>query len=236
MLVKKPLKVSWLKVAQVATVFLIYALIGLALFAIYRHSGFTITDLQSYLNSLGIWAYIIFIALQVLTNVFLFIIPGQTLQFIALGLTLFSPLVTFFLVLIGMVIASFINFMIGRFLGKKVVTKIIGEDTYNKYENKLTTKAYVYYPVMMILPFFPDDEITLLVGLTKMNVIYFLITTIFTRAVGVAIFTFVPGQIVFSYQNPLELTLLIFGIIYVVLLLFYLIRQVEKTITRLLNK
>lgn len=226
---------SWLKVLKTAGVFLIYALIGLVFFLIYHFSGFTLTDIRVYLDSIGVWAYVLFILLQVFTNVLLFIIPGQTLQFIALGLTMFSPLTTFILVLTGMVIASLVNFLIGRMLGKKFVTKIIGQETYNKYQNRLATKTYVYYPVMMLLPFFPDDEITLLVGLTKMNIFYFLFTTIITRAVGVAIFTFIPGKIVFSYSNNLELVLLIIGIIYIALMLLYLIRQLEKYITKIIT-
>ena len=134
------------KLFKILIVFGIYALIGLVLFLIYHFSGITIQDIQSYLVGIGNWGYILFILIQVLTNVLLFIIPGQTLQFIALGLALYSPLETFFLVLIGMIIASFINFMIGRVLGKNFVMKIIGEATYLKYQSKLAAKVYIYYP------------------------------------------------------------------------------------------
>ncbi len=228
-------KTTLLKLLKVLTVFVIYAAIGGLFFLIFHLSGLTLTDLTVYLDSIGIWAYVLFVLIQVFTNVVLFIIPGQTLQFIALGLTLFTPLETFITVLTGMVIASLINFLIGRFLGDRFVVKIIGQDTYNQYQSRLASKAYVYYPVMMLLPFFPDDEITLLVGLSKMNVFYFLITTVATRAVGVAVFTFIPGQIVFSYQNTLEFVLLIIGMSYIVILLFYLIYQFEKVIARFIH-
>ncbi len=82
------------------------------------------------------------------------------------------------------------------------------------------------------MPFFPDDEVKLLVGLTRMNLLYFLFTTVLTRAVGIAIFTFLPGQIIFSYRDTLELVLLIIGIVYVALLTLYLIRQIEKFVTK----
>ncbi|HKM02630.1 MAG TPA: VTT domain-containing protein [Bacilli bacterium] len=227
-------KKTLIKILKVVSVFLIYALIGLGFFLIYQYLGFSLDDLKQHLASIGIWAYVLFIIIQVLVNVFLFVIPGQTLQFIALGLTLFSPLVTFTVVLLGMVLGSFANFMIGRTLGHRYIEKIVGKETYVKYQAKLVTKAYIYYPIMMILPFFPDDEITLLVGLTKMNIVYFLLTTILTRAVGVAIFTFIPGQIAFTYASNLELGLLIFGIAYIGLMLLYLIRELEKLITRLI--
>lgn len=224
--------VNWLNILKVLSVFLVYALIGLVFFLLSRLFGFTIEDLRTLLFDLGIGGYILFVLLQVLTNVFLFIIPGQTLQFIALGLTLFNPLTTFILVVIGTVLASLINFLIGRLLGQQFVVKIIGKKTYDKYQKRLASKAYVYYPVMMLLPFFPDDEVTLLVGLTRMNLLYFLFTTVLTRAVGIAIFTFLPGQIIFSYRDTLELVLLIIGIVYVALLTLYLIRQIEKFVTK----
>lgn len=228
-------KESWKKIFQLLFVLALYMIVGAIFFLIYHLSGFTLDDLKTWLGSIGIWAYIIFILLQILTNVLLFIIPGQTLQFIVLGLTLFSPLETFFLVLGGMVIASTINFLLGRLVGEKFVKKIIGEDTYDKYQNKLKTKAYIYYPLMMVLPFFPDDEITILAGLTKMNLIYFIITTVLTRSIGIAIFTFIPGQIVFTYKDPFELVMIIIGIIYIALLLIYLIRELERFISKIIK-
>jgi uncharacterized membrane protein YdjX (TVP38/TMEM64 family) len=220
------------KLFKILIVFGIYALIGLVLFLIYHFSGITIQDIQSYLVGIGNWGYILFILIQVLTNVLLFIIPGQTLQFIALGLALYSPLETFFLVLIGMIIASFINFMIGRVLGKNFVMKIIGEATYLKYQSKLAAKAYIYYPIMMVLPFFPDDELTLLVGLTKMNLFYFLIVTTLTRAIGVAIFTFIPGQLNFNNLGTTEFILLGLAFLHIVTMLFYLVRNIELAIEK----
>lgn len=220
------------KLFKILIVFGIYALIGLVLFLIYHFSGITIQDIQSYLVGIGNWGYILFILIQVLTNVLLFIIPGQTLQFIALGLALYSPLETFFLVLIGMIIASFINFMIGRVLGNNFVMKIIGEATYLKYQSKLAAKAYIYYPIMMVLPFFPDDELTLLVGLTKMNLFYFLIVTTLTRAIGVAIFTFIPGQLNFNNLGTTEFILLGLAFLHIVTMLFYLVRNIEHVIKK----
>lgn len=220
------------KLFKILIVFGIYALIGLVLFLIYHFSGVTIQDIQSYLVGIGNWGYILFILIQVLTNVLLFIIPGQTLQFIALGLALYSPLETFFLVLIGMIIASFINFMIGRVLGNNFVMKIIGEATYLKYQSKLAAKAYIYYPIMMVLPFFPDDELTLLVGLTKMNLFYFLIVTTLTRAIGVAIFTFIPGQLNFNNLGTTEFILLGLAFLHIVTMLFYLVRNIEHVIKK----
>lgn len=223
------------KLLKVLAVFLIYALIGLVFYLIYLFSGLKISDIQSYLTTIGIWGYVLFIFLQVFTNVVLFIVPGQTLQFIALGLALYSPLETFFLVLMGMVMASSINFLLGRFLGAQFVIKIIGAETYQKYQTKLATKAYVYYPLMMLLPFFPDDELTLLVGLTKMKWWYFIVTTTITRAVGVAIFTFLPGQINFSYQSTLELVLYILGGLHIAVLLFYVVRTLERIVTKFIK-
>lgn len=225
-------KKTFAKIVKIALVFGIYALVGLILFLIYHFSGITIQDVQTFLAGLGNWGYVLFILIQVVTNVFLFIIPGQTLQFIALGLLLYSPLETFSLVLIGMIIASFINFMIGRLLGKNFVMRIIGEETYLKYQSKLATKAYIYYPIMMLLPFFPDDEVTLLVGLTKMNVFYFIIVTTLTRAVGVAVFTFIPGQLNFNNLDTTELVLIGFGILHIATMLFYLVRNIEHAIEK----
>lgn len=224
------------KVIQFLLIVFAYVLIGVSVYFIFKHLGLTLNDVRNYLSSIGVWAFILFVFLQVFTNVILFVIPGQTLQFIALGLTLFSPLVTFFLVLIGVVLASLINFLIGRLLGEKFVKRIIGEETYDKYQNKLRTKAYIYYPLMMLLPFFPDDEITILAGLTKMNIGFFVFSTLLTRAVGVAFFTFVPGQISYAYKDTFELILLILAAIYVLTVFIYVIRELDKFLTKIIER
>ena len=84
----------------------------------------------------------------------------------------------------------------------------------------------------MVLPFFPDDELTLLVGLTKMNLFYFLIVTTLTRAIGVAIFTFIPGQLNFNNLGTTELILLGLAFLHIVTMLFYLVRNIEHVIEK----
>lgn len=223
------------KISQIALILLVYSLIGLVLFFVFRQLGITLDNVKAYLADIGIWAYVLFIALQVFTNVVLFIIPGQTLQFIALGLTVFTPLTTFFLVLIGVLLASTINFLIGRFLGEHFVKKIIGEDTFDKYQDKLKAKAYLYYPLMMLLPFFPDDEITLLAGITKMNTLFFVVSTLVTRAIGVAGFTFIPMQIDYSFTDTVELILIILAWAYALCVFLYVLRKLDHYITNLVT-
>ncbi|MCH3976669.1 MAG: VTT domain-containing protein [Bacilli bacterium] len=161
-----------------------------------RHFGWTSIDkIRDTIQSAGVWSWGVFILLQVLYNVLLFIIPGQTMTFIAISIVLFPPIESFILVTLGMMISSIINYFIGYTLGERIVRKIAGDEVVDKYQPLLVRKAKIYYPIFMLMPAMPDDEIVLIAGLSKMPFSYFSLTTLLTRSVGIATTIFI-GNII----------------------------------------
>lgn len=225
---KKQIKELIINILKIIGFFLLYAAVASLIYLIFYLNGYrTLDDIRVYIDNAGAWAWLIFSIIEIFTTVVLFVIPAQTTAFIFLALALFNPIEAFFIVAINTLIASTINFSLGKLFGKIVVKRIVGVETLQKYRDKLEKKAMIYYPIMMLFPFFPDDEITLIAGLTKMKYRYFMPVTFITRSIGIAAYTFV-GQIFDFYTfNVLEWYQFILISLIGIALVFYVAHKLE---------
>lgn len=222
-----------IKTLKLIAVFVAYAAVAGLIYLIFYLNGYrTLDDIRGYIDGAGAWAWLIFSLVQVFSTVVLFVIPAQTTAFIVLGLALFTPLEAFILVSINTLIASVLNFSVGKLFGKVIVKKIVGEETVAKYQDKLEKKAKIYYPIMMLFPFFPDDEITMLAGLTSMSYRYFVPVTFILRSIGIGTYVFLGQAFDYSaftlihwYQFIVIGGLLLFEV-------FFLAHQLEKYLDR----
>lgn len=142
----------------------------------------SIQALRDYIARFGSWAvalYILFCFLQVI----ILPVPGSVA--VAAGVALFGPLKCTLYSFIGIVVGSIVAFAIGRLVGYKAVKWIVGEDTLNKWIEKLKGKDYLILSIMFLLPMFPDDVLCFVAGLSSMTWPYFLIMIVITRIISV---------------------------------------------------
>ncbi len=167
----------------------VLAVISLSLMLIYflKISGIldridSIEDLRNYVSSFGYLAVIIYIVMNFL-QVVAIPIPG----FIAVGtgVALFGPLKTSFYALIGILSASFLAFFIGRVLGYKVVKWIVGKETLDKWLKSVKNKDKIVLTFMFLFPFFPDDVLCFVAGLSSMSWAYYSIMIVVCRIISV---------------------------------------------------
>ena len=154
----------------------------------------SIEELRDYISSLGGNAVIVMIIFQILQVVIL-PVPG----FVAVGaaVALFGPLYGAIYSLIGILIGSFIAFFIGRKLGFKAVAWLVGEKTLVKTLDRFAGKDRAFLTFAFLFPFFPDDVLCFVSGLTKMSLGYFSVTIIVTRVISVFITAYsVNGNII----------------------------------------
>jgi uncharacterized membrane protein YdjX (TVP38/TMEM64 family) len=88
-------------------------------------------------------------------------------------------------------IATLILYFIGRWGGEKLLKWVLSdEDKVNKCKNFLK-KGWIYYPIGMLLPL-PDDIITVLAGTAKLNILFVIVCSLFTRGIdtGCSVFGF----------------------------------------------
>lgn len=166
----------------------IIAICVVALFVIFYYTGLlshfsSLEEARAWFESFGAWTWIIFFLIQV-AQVVILPIPSQ-ITTIA-GVLIFGAWKTFVISAVAIVLASYLCFGIGRWVGVKVAYKIASKETVDKYRNLLTKKGRLLLPIMFLFPAFPDDLLCFIAGTTKMTWRYFIIITLLTRLVGIA--------------------------------------------------
>jgi uncharacterized membrane protein YdjX (TVP38/TMEM64 family) len=83
--------------------------------------------------------------------------------------------------LIGLWAGSFLAFWIGRIFGKKAARWIVGQEVLDKYYARVKGRDKTLLFLMFLLPFFPDDVLCLIAGLTNMKFRTFVLMMVITR-------------------------------------------------------
>ena len=171
----------------------------LALFLILKTSGLLneISDLervkQLILQSGGFGILICFVL--IIVNVV--ILPAPALVFYLAITAVYGSWMGFFISYIGVVIGSLIAFYIGRKLGKRAVTWIVGKEKTEKYSKILNKKGKVPFLIMQLLPFFPDDILCMVAGLSTMSYKYITLSLLLVKPFYIACVCFLgDGDII----------------------------------------
>lgn len=171
-----------------------------------------IESLRSIVDKCGVWGWIVFLILQILITNLLCFIPGTNALFIGAGVALFGSVKAFFICSIGVYISSSIMFVLGRVLGEKVATKIVGEEDLIKAQNLIDVKSKIFLPLMFLFPMFPDDALCFASGMTKMKYWYFALIVFIFRSIGIATICFLGSDFflnMFLQMNYIEMFMLI---------------------------
>ncbi len=176
-------------VYKITLLVLIAASVVLFILYLLKITGFmekidSIEDLRAFVASYGKFTVPIFIALQFL-QVIVLPIPG----FIAIGagVALFGPFYGSLYSIAGILSASFVAFLIGRHLGYKVASWLVGKESLDKALELVKGKDRVVLTFMFIFPFFPDDILCFVAGLSSMSARYYAIMITITRVLSVVI-------------------------------------------------
>ncbi len=143
--------------------------------------------LKTYINKFGAYSIIIYVLIQFLQVV---VLPLPSVLVIGVGVFLFGPIKAIVLSGIGIILGSIVAFFIGRYLGCRVVKWIIGEKALNKILNLIKGKDRFLITFMLLFPFFPDDAICFVAGITKMSSLYFIVMIIVVRLITISFSSF----------------------------------------------
>lgn len=169
----------WLKWTITAIVF-----VGLTL-ALY-FVGFKGDWIKPMVEQAGWFGYILYIIVQIFMTTLLCFVPATTFTFTLLSVNIFGVITGLILSIIGCWFSSITMFLVGKYGGTKLVDWLVGEEDRIKAQNLISGRATVLVPVMLACPFFPDDAICMVSGMTKMNVWYFSVMSLITRSTGIA--------------------------------------------------
>ncbi len=135
----------------------------------------------------GIYGPIIFLIIQ-LTQVILPIIPGGISNLA--GVLLFGSIKGFILNYIGVVSGSTVCFVLSKKYGIKVVNILFKKETIKKYMKYLNNDKFdkIFF-ITILLPFFPDDLLCYIAGLSKMNIKKFMIIIMLGKPLSLLLYS-----------------------------------------------
>lgn len=175
----------------------------LALLYFLQISGFwgkfdSVESLKNYVLKKGAYAALFTVILQFLQVV---ILPIPSILTTTMATLLFGSLKGALLSFVGIFLGSITAFFVGRKLGIKVVSFIVGEKTLTDFKNAYRGKDEVLVTAVLFLPFFPDDLICFIAGLSTMKSKRFIITVAITRFLSVFVTSFSVGGNLLPYDT-----------------------------------
>jgi len=216
--------------------FLIMIAFFLFLLYSFKKSGFldkidSVNDLQLYISQYGDWAKLMFVLIQFL-QVAVIPIPGFIT--ISAGVALFGPLVGGILSFIGIMIGSIVAFFIGRKLGYKAASWLVGEEDLRKWMKNIKGKDKLILTFMFLFPFFPDDVLCFVAGLSTMSCTFFLVMITITRITSIFGITYSINGNIIPYNTWWGILLWIL-LIAICAIAFYLLYKKGDNIQNYLN-
>lgn len=181
----------------------VFLTLALAVLYFLRVSGFwkkfdSVESLKNYVLKKGAYAALFTFILQFLQVV---VLPLPSILTTTMATLLFGAFKGALLSFGGIFLGSLAAFFIGRKLGVKVVSFIVGEKTLTDFKNTYRGKDEVMLTAVLFLPFFPDDLICFIAGLSTMKPKRFIITVAITRLLSVFVTSFSVGGNFLPYDT-----------------------------------
>jgi len=217
-------------ILKIVAMILIYITISIGVYFLLKMFNLdSVGKIRDFVVNAGAWSYIVFFVFQVVVSTFICIIPFEDELLTLSAFVLFGPLKGFLIASFNMFITSTLQFLLGRYLCKSLITKMLGEQSMQKYQNYLSVKGEIMLPVLYAIPLFPHDSLCILAGMSKMKYWYFGLVTLVMRSIEIAALCFLgSGLIDFSALSIFDWIVAINILIIDVYLLLKLQKYIEN--------
>ncbi|MEA4934503.1 MAG: TVP38/TMEM64 family protein [Lawsonibacter sp.] len=174
--------------------------IGGGLFLYY--SGFfaactSLDALRAYIDGSAPYSQLVFFLVQFL-SVVLAPIPSNLSA--AAGGMLFGTWPAFSLTFVAVMGGSLLVFWLARTLGQSFSDRFVSRRLSAKYQDAIRSKTSIFLVLAFLLPYFPDDILCFLAGLTNLSFRRFAVITLLTRPWGLLFASALGGA---SFSLPL---------------------------------
>jgi len=153
----------------------------------------SLEDLRRMIDAAGPLAGVVYFILQMLTVIIAPIPSNVTMLAGALALGAFQALA---LGVLAVILGSVLIFLAARKLGQKSVRKWLDRGVMDRYLPVIQEKQEMFLFLTMLFPFFPDDVICILAGLTRMPLLRFVLIMALTRPWGLAFAALLGGGVI----------------------------------------
>ena len=123
----------------------------------------SLESLRRYLEEAAPFGQLFFFLLQ-LASVVLAPIPNNIVALA--GAVLFGTWQAFFLTAVAVQLGSMVVFLLARTLGRPFVERLVSTKVSERYLEVIKRKRDIFLILVFLFPFFPDDLICILAGLT----------------------------------------------------------------------
>lgn len=141
----------------------------------------SVEDLRELIGSAGPWAGATYFLLQMMTVIVAPIPSNISMMAGALALGFWPAMI---LGVLAVIVGSVIVFMAARKLGRKAVMRLVDRGVMDKYLPVIEEKQDMFLFLTLLFPFFPDDALCILAGLTAIPLKRFVIIMALTRPWG----------------------------------------------------
>lgn len=185
------------KYKWITTLLLVVLLIGAGALLLWRTGFFaaaaSLEGIQSYFEKFSPYSQIVFFAVQ-LVSVIIAPIPSNLSA--AAGALIFGVWESFFMTVTAVILGSMAVFFLARALGQEFTQHFVSEKVSGRYLDVLKRKRDVVLALVFLFPFFPDDLICILAGLTDISWPRFLAVLILFRPWGLLVACGVGGSVI----------------------------------------
>lgn len=141
----------------------------------------SVSSLRALISGYGKYAVPAFLLMQILQVV---VLPIPGVVAIGVGVAMFGAFKGAVYSFIGITTGSFIGFFIGRSFGYRVAGWLVGKSSLDKTLQTVKGKDKALLTAMFLLPFFPDDVLCFVAGLSSMSKAYFSVMIVVTRLIS----------------------------------------------------
>ena len=164
------------------------AVLGGSVWALYATGFFLAADsrseLAAYIDRCAPWAHLAYFGIQ-LASVVIAPIPSNITA--AAGAHLFGLWPSFLLTWGAVTLGSAVVFILARLLGRRFACQFVGEKLSEKYLDLIRRKRDVFLLLAFLFPFFPDDLLCILAGLTDISFKRFFLLVVVARPWGLLV-------------------------------------------------
>ncbi len=185
-------------------------------------------SVRAYISGFGVFAPLAFIFLVIL-QVLLAPIPGQIAGLA--GGYIFGFVLGTLYSMIGLILGSFIVFLLSKKLGRPFIEKVVDKKILGKFDSLITRKGLFFLFLIYLLPALPDDAVSYIAGLTKFRIRTLMIISAIGRLPGFAVLSLAGAGMASS--NSLASIILFASMIGISLLIFWKKDYLESLMLRL---
>lgn len=144
----------------------------------------SVDELRAVISGAGVWAGVVYFLLQMMTVIVAPIPSNISMMAGALALGFWKAMI---LGVLAVVAGSIIVFLAARALGRSAVQRFLDKGVMDKYLPVIEEKQDMFLFLTMLFPFFPDDALCMLAGLTNISLGRFTVIMILGRPWGLIV-------------------------------------------------